>query len=309
MKLLAAIALLACLACAAPSLAAPKQHLDSQHFRFYYDPEHLMAVETVRLSAESAYRHISGLLEFDPARRIPVMLYSDRKEFQRDTGIKRSELVLGVATSADQAIRLDASEIFEAPDRVIGHEVAHIFLNYLLGPYVGDLPLWMNEGLAQVMGGANADVSEARVTDAVVNSRLIPLRELTIRFPEGEAGGLAYAEAHSAVEALLVEGGWAKMRALMAQLKAAKTFDAAMHDVYGMSASDWEGRWRRQALFNARFATWARIAEWVVPFAMFAALTWGIITVRRHKIKQIIEEEPLVEITPPSWWKEDEFRR
>lgn len=309
MKLPAAIAVLACLACADPLCAAPRHSLDSQHFRFYYDTEHLMAVETVRLSAESSYRRISDLLGFDPAKRIPVLLYSDRKEFQRDTGIKRSELVLGVATSADQAIRLDASEIFEAPDRVIGHEVSHIFLNYLLGPYVGDLPLWMNEGLAQVMGGAYPDAAEARVTDAVVSSRLIPLRDLTIGFPEGEAGGLAYAEAQSAAAALLEEGGWAKMRALMDQLKAAKTFDAAMREVYGMSLSDWEGRWRRQALFNARFATWAQIAEWVVPFLMFVALVWGIVTVRRHKIRQIIDEEPPVEITPPSWWKEDEFRR
>ena len=54
MRLPAAIALLACLSCAVPSFAAPKHSLDSEHYRFFYDPDHLMGVDTVRKSAERA---------------------------------------------------------------------------------------------------------------------------------------------------------------------------------------------------------------------------------------------------------------
>jgi hypothetical protein len=291
------------------AFASPKRVTDSPHFRFYYDKSRTVEVDSVQRSAEAAFDRISQLLSFTPTQRIPVYLYSDRKEFIRDTGINRSELVLGVATSADEAVRLDASKIFEAPDRVVGHEIAHIFLYYDLGPSIGLLPLWMNEGIAQVAGGADGDAARARVSDAYVNGRLIPLGDLKSRFPVGDSAGLAYDESQDAVMALLDYGnGWPRVRSLLSELKTAASFDAAMRSAYGMSATDWESQWRHTAWFNARFAFWVTVAEWIVPFMMFGALVWGILTVRRHRKKQIKDEEPLVEIAPPSWWKEDQWR-
>ena len=295
--------------CVSPAFALPKRITDSPHFRFYYDKSRTVEVDAVQRSAEAAFDRITQMLNFAPTQRIPVYLYSDRAEFVRETGINRSELVLGVATSSDEAIRLDASKIFEAPDRVVGHEVAHIFLYFDLGPSAGLLPLWMNEGIAQVAGGADGDAARERVSQALVDGRLMPLGALNSRFPSGEGAGLAYDEGQDAVMSLLEYGnGWPRMRSLISELKTAKSFDLAMQSAYGMSATDWEARWRRDARFNARFQFWATVAEWIIPFLMFGALIWAIYTVRRHRKKQIKDEEPLVEIAPPSWWKEDQWR-
>lgn len=308
MRLRALIALAVCAAGATFAHASPKDHLDYPPFRFYFDHGHAADIESVKLSAIEAYSRLRANLDFAPQEPIPIILYSDGAEFRREVGAKPSELVLGVASSWDEAIRLDASKVYEAPDRTVGHEIAHIFLFRYLGNRIGSLPLWMNEGIAQVSGGASADAARAHVTDALLNARLIPLSGLALQFPKGENGGLAYDEGQAAVVAMLDDGGWPRMRALLGQLKAGKSFDSSMRDAYGESAADWESHWQHGMRFQARFALWARVAEWVVPFMMFGALFWGISTVRRHRRKQVLDEEPILELEPPSWWKEDQWR-
>jgi hypothetical protein len=308
MRLREFIALAVCAACAASSHAFPKEHLDFPPFRFYFDTGHSKDIQPVLRSATAAYGRLKMNLDFAPQETIPVVLYSDGAEFRRDVGVNRSELVLGVATNTDETIRLDASKVFDSPDRVVGHEITHIFLFRYLGERITSLPLWMNEGMAQVAGGASPEAAKSQVTNALLNGRMTPLGGLTSQFPSGENAGLAYDEGQAAVVALLDDGGWPRLRALLGQMKAGKSFSASMRDVYGQSPEDWESRWRRSMRFQARFAIWAQIAEWVVPFMMFAALVWGISTVRRHRKKQIVDEEPVVELEPPSWWREDQWR-
>lgn len=302
------IALAICAACATYSHAAPTDHLDYPPFRFYYDHGKAKEIEPVLRSATAAYGRLKVNLDFAPQETIPVIMYSDGAEFRRQVGAKPTELVLGVASSSDEAIRLDASKVFDSPDRTVGHEIAHIFLFRYLGTRITNLPLWMNEGIAQVAGGANADVARAHVNTALVENRLIPLNSITSQFPKGDGAGLAYDEGQAAVVAMLEDGGWPRLRSLLGQLKAGKSFDASMRDVYGESTEDWEAHWLRDTRFQARFAVWAQVAEWVVPFMMFGALVWGISTVRRHRKKQVLDEEPIVELEPPSWWKEDQWR-
>jgi hypothetical protein len=305
---LAIICLFASPAFAGPGL--PGMHeKDGPHFRYYYDAAAVLDVERIQQSAEEAYGRLTGLLGFAPTNRIPVVLYANRDAFRAASNIKRRELVVGTAGSADDVIRLDASKTLESPSRVIGHEVTHVFLFEMLGTHVDALPLWMHEGLAQEGGGANALAARNNVVDAMLTGRLLALNDLTAKFPEGDDGGLAYDEGQVAVGALLDRGGWPRMRTLLIRMKNGASFDAAMQAVYGMSATEWETAWVRSLRSGARAEYWMQVATWVIPGLMFIALAWGAASVRRRRRRQIREEEPIPELEPPAWWREDEFRK
>ncbi len=279
----------------------------SPHFVFYHAPDKTGDVEAVQLAAEEAYQTISDRLLFRPAERIPVIIYSRRSEFVENAKAGRTEFVVGTASSADHAIRLDGSDLLERPARVVPHEVAHIFLFRLLGDAVDELPLWMNEGLAQELGGADPRRAHFSVEAALNAGNLPSLQSLAKEFPQ--EAGIAYDQAQDAVNGLLEIGDWESMRSLLDALKEGKGFDAAMEDVYGFTAAEWDRRWLQSVRAEARKHAWVQIASWVVPLMMFIALGWGTLTVRRRRQKQIEEEaEPEPELEPPTWWREDEFR-
>jgi hypothetical protein len=298
----------ACLLLAGSAVAAPKHTRDTPHFHFIYDADKVIDVETMQQSAEAAYGHISGLLSYSPSERIPVILYADRREFLKEAHQDRRELVVGTATNED-TIRLDASRIFDAPDRVIGHEIVHVFLFRMLGPRVEAMPLWMNEGLAQEAGGADPAIAHARVVGALLENRLLPLSDLRSSFPTGDNAGLAYDQGQDAVDALLDRGGWPAMRDLVGRLARGASYDAAMRTVYGYGADDWAAKWRRDLQLGSRSRVFIEWAEWIVPGMFFIALIWGFFTVRNRRRRQVQAEEPVSDLAPPSWWREDEFRR
>lgn len=281
----------------------------SPHFVFYHGPDKVGEVEAVVIAAEDAYRNIADRLLFRPIERIPVIIYSRRADFRKATEVGGMEFVVGTASSGDHTIRLDGSDLLDRPARVVGHEVAHIFLFRLLGDRIGSLPLWVNEGLAQQLGGADPRRARNVVEDALTSGGLPPLPSLASEFPRDEEAGIAYSQAQYAVGALLERGGWEAMRTLLESLRQGQGFDEAMRAAYHMTPEQWERDWLGHVRTEARRHAWMQIASWVVPALMFIALGWGTLTVRRHRQRQIEDEmEPEPELEPPSWWREDEFR-
>lgn len=306
--LLSLTCLFASAAVAGPGL--PGMHeMESPHFHFFYDGSNLMDMERLQQTAEEDYGRLTGLFGFAPTERIPVVLYSNRADFRKASHFKRTELVVGTAGTADDVIRLDASKILESPARVIGHELAHVFVFKLLGSHVNALPLWMHEGLAQEAGGSSFQQAETDTVNALLAGAMLPLSSLVTKFPEGEQNGLAYDEAQAAVHGLLERGGWPRLRTLLERMRDGAAFDHAMQVVYGMDAAEWESAWVRSLQSGARVQYWIQVATWLVPVLMFVALTWGVIAVQRRRRRQIRDEEPVSEIEPPTWWREDEFRK
>ena len=296
---------------AATAAASPRRTLDSQHFMLYYDEGQLYQAEAVRQSAEAAFLRIQGLLGWSPTDHIPIYLYSDRGEFRRDAGIKRQELVVGVATSADSAIRIDASEIFASVDSIIGHELTHIFLFRYLGSAVQSLPLWMNEGLAQEAGGSPRSAAGGAVVTAYKEQRLYRLEDLRDRFPRDDTGHVAYDEAQDVVGYLLDRGGWPRIRAVLNQLKQGLSFEVALHQGYGIDVRELDGAWRADVKSRARPRVWGDIGSGLIVGAMLIALSWGYVTVQRKRKLQALAEAPPVEdeySAPPVWWPEDQFK-
>ncbi len=307
------VLVLALLLAAAPLRAAPDRTLDSLHFTVYYEGDRLFQAETVRLSAETSYAKLRDLLGWAPPGKIPIFLYTDREAFRQSTGVKRKELVVGVATSADDAIRIDAASLFDSPDNIVGHELVHIFLFRFLGSNINELPLYIHEGLAQEAGNAPKAAALTAVIGAWKDRGLIPLSDIRRDFPRDDTGHLAYDQGQTVVQFLLERGGWPRIRALLNLLRTGVSFDTALRQTYSFDSKELETAWRATIRQRAQPSLWNDAATGAVVGVMVLALGLGYLGKRkkrqrlaRQEAEEAVEE---MEVTaPPSWWKEDEWK-
>jgi len=129
--------------------------------------------------------------------------------------------------------------------RAIAHELAHLVIHQVtLNPY-GDLPTWLDEGLAMYAEGELSPEYDAYLRRAVVEERLISVRSLSSPFSAyAEEAVLAYAQSYSLVEFLIASYGQEKMLELLNTFREGSTYDGALKEVYGFDMDGLDVRWR-----------------------------------------------------------------
>lgn len=296
---------------AAPACGAPMAHtLESTHFVFRYGADtEAWRVNDLRSSAEKSWIELRDRFGgwTPPGPRIPVYVYANRAEFNKATGAKGAEMVLGTASSGDRSIHIDVSETLQKPEGVMTHELLHVFVFGYMGNRVQTLPLWLHEGLASVAGGVPAIKAQTAVAEAETEGKLFALKDIAVEFPKGnERSSLAYLQGQDAANWLLDRGGWTEMRALLTRMRDGETFAEAMKAVYGMTPEAMEAGWRSSVRRHSRPFAWNNVFGLFFVGLMIGALAWGWSTVRRKWLRQIAEEEEVVVTPPPSWWPSDE---
>ena len=138
-----------------------------------------------------------------------------------------------------------------APDKLdwgksaIAHELTHLVIHQMtLNPY-GELPTWLDEGLAMHTEGALAPQFIAYLSKAVAENSLISVRSLSSPFSAyaGEAT-LAYAQSYSVVEFLITNYGQSKMLELLNTFRQGSGYDTALQKVYGFDMDGLDTLWR-----------------------------------------------------------------
>jgi len=129
--------------------------------------------------------------------------------------------------------------------RTLAHEITHLFVREAtFGPF-GDIPTWLNEGLAQYAEGEMEKYHREALDDAIKEDKLISVKSLGSSFPaDPDKASLAYAQSDSLVSYLVDTYGWAKMRELLATFKEGSTYDKALQEVYGFDTNGLEELWR-----------------------------------------------------------------
>ena len=149
--------------------------------------------------------------------------------------------------------------------RVLRHELAHLALHRATN---GRSPRWLNEGYAQLASGEWGWEEGWAVRLAFLRGHT-SLSDLSLRFPGHRDGAAAaYLLSYTAVEQLLESGGEAGLRALFDGLAAGSSFDETLRTVYGMTADQFETRWKRTV--SSRYGTLYVLSR--------AALFWIAIT-------------------------------
>lgn len=126
--------------------------------------------------------------------------------------------------------------------RTFRHELAHLALARATG---GRAPRWLHEGYAQLVSGS-WDAGQAwKLRWTLFRSDGSLLERMSLRFPEDEQGArIAYMLSYTAVNELTRRGGARALGTFFERLREGATLDAAMRDVYGMTAGQFEERWR-----------------------------------------------------------------
>ena len=220
-------------------------------------------------------------VEYYPARRQPdlsVIL----PEWGGGGAIGRNRIVIPIDRSALPAMDLP---------RITRHELTHIVLERAYGPC--RLPRWFHEGLAMTLSGELSFEEQVSLSRAIFFRRLFPLDSID-RVNRFSADGavLAYSESHLAVSFLIEKYGADGIAEMLAAIRPAGGFDAALYMVFGLSRPEFErlfeaylaDRFRFLFFFSDTYLFWGMGALLVV-------VAFFVIRRRNAKREQRMEEE------------------
>lgn len=175
---------------------------------------------------------------------VQMYIYADSADLQ-GAMIFPQEWTGGVAYS-----RYGKLAIGIAPDdldwgtRTIAHELTHLVVHQVtLNPY-GDIPTWLDEGLAMHNEGEPEAAFVSILERAVEDGGLISVRSLASPFSaETRQSLLSYAQSDSIVGYLIEEHGQDAMLELLNIFGEGSGYDDALKRVYGFDTDGLNARW------------------------------------------------------------------
>ena len=124
------------------------------------------------------------------------------------------------------------------------HELAHLLVSELTFNCFGDLPTWLEEGLAMYAEGDLTDHQRISLEDAIASDDLISLRSLNSSFPTDHSGAhLSYVQSWSLVNYLITVYGWPKMQRLLDVFAEGATYEQAIKKVYRIDLDGLQAAW------------------------------------------------------------------
>jgi len=183
------------------------------------------------------------------------------------------------------AINIPPSEL-DWGKKALVHELTHLVVRQATFSPYGQLPLWLDEGLAMYNEGELDPVFRSYLEEAILEDKLISVRSLCSPFSAySEKASLSYAESYSLVEYLLDNYGQDKMLNLLAVLKQGSTYDEALTAVYGFDMDGLDARWRAMLTIPVVPAPRAGLPPAVI--AALAALAtalilWGALALKKR---------------------------
>jgi hypothetical protein len=206
----------------------------SPHFEIYYYPEFEQHLARVASYAESAYQKVSSDLKHEINFPIPIILYKTHSEFEQ-TNLFGGFVPEGVAAFTEPSRDRMVVPIDEPPDRLQGlitHELTHVFeFDLIPRNFVHrQVPLWVDEGLADYERGLWDPLDLMSVRDAAVTDQIPKLS----RFEE--YGGspnprLVYNLGHAAFEYIAARYGKEGIRQFLYTFRK-NIVGGGMEDIY-----------------------------------------------------------------------------
>src|SRR5215211_6660642 len=125
------------------------------------------------------------------------------------------------------------------------HELTHVLVGHLTFSCLGDVPTWLNEGLAVYSEGELDRNSQQQLEDAIRDDTLLTVRSLSSGFSEvADKAYLSYSQSYSVTKLLVEIYGQQKMTDLLIGLKDGLTIDEALMRTYGFNIDGLEQAWR-----------------------------------------------------------------
>lgn len=194
---------------------------------------------------EEAYAELGSDLAYYPDIRIPVLLYS-REDFSAVT--RSPDWAGGVY---DGKIRLPVGGMRQMTEPLAGvlyHEYTHVLVHFMAE---GQAPVWLNEGLAELIGRRISPALTPLFSDAVASAPPLSWETLTKPFSALDAKLVpqAYQQSYSLVHFMVDRFGWHKLSELLHRLGERHSWPEAVAETYAEFGLDWPGlvaEWQRE---------------------------------------------------------------
>lgn len=252
------------------------QKLKSDHFVVHFTSDEKFAKEILN-KAEKYYRRIAlelGYPRYEKfwtwENRVNIYVYPDHQSFLKATN--QPSWSYGMADYTNkQIVGFQGSEKFV--DSILPHEMAHLIFRDFVG-FKGEIPLWLDEGVAQWAEGKNRELMKAKAKELYNKDSLLPLKYMMRvdirRLPRkkkvymistttktGEKGvlflslenliSIYYLQSFSLVGYLIEKYGPNRFTQFCRELRDGKTVEEALRAVYFeyiKSINDLEEKWR-----------------------------------------------------------------
>jgi len=245
---------------------------------FWYEGGDSFARELMDTCKEGLARLTQDIGTY-PERPIKIYIYASANDLQ-GAMIFPQEWTGGVAFTGFSTIAIGISPAqLDWGKRALVHELTHLVVHQATFSPYGQLPLWLDEGLAMYNEGELEPVFRSSLEEAILEDELISVRSLCSPFSaETEKALLSYAQSYSLVEYLLDNYGQDSMLDLLTILKQGSTYDEALIEVYDFDIDGLDARWRGTLASHTAISV-SRIPEqsggtaWQSHPALIAVLT------------------------------------
>lgn len=226
------------------------RYLQSEHFDvYYYEGGYPLANYTAK-AAEAAYTQISKLLSYAITDRIPLIVYQSHNDFSVTNAVNlpmNAEGIGGVTELFKNRIAVPFTGDYREYRRVLHHELVHAVLNDMF--YGGSIqsiiqnnirlqiPLWLNEGLAEYAALGWDTQSDMYVREAILEDRLAPIPYLD--------GYFAYRGGQSVWDYIVEQYGQEKISEILQRIRLTRNVESSFQRATGLSLDQLSERWHK----------------------------------------------------------------
>ena len=185
----------------------------------------------------------SGLKAESP---IDIYIYADTNDL-KDAILYEPSWTGGQAFPNQDIVILgiSQSDLDWGRDAIV-HELTHVLVGHLTFSCLGDVPTWLNEGLAVYSEGELEGSSERQLENAIRDDTLLTVRSLSSGFSEvSDKAYLSYSQSYSLTKFLIETYGQEKMTLLLVSLRDGLAIDEALTQTYGFNIDGLEAAWRQ----------------------------------------------------------------
>ena len=207
----------------------------------YYDSESVAAA--LADEGVDAVEEMAALLGIEVDFPLKVYVWRSEEDAQgvqrvRSEGFDEQVITGGVRVLADLV------HIYEPDAWVIRHELTHVLTKIAGESAFGDLPSWLDEGVATISEGDWLRRRGGALQRAIDNDTVLPVRGMVSNSNIPGQVDIFYGQSAAIVTFLIDSYGADQFAALFAEMKSGSTIESALQRVYGFGRDGLDDAWR-----------------------------------------------------------------
>jgi Tol biopolymer transport system component len=226
------------------------KYIQTIHFDIYFYDNATQLANLCAIQAEKSLASIENLLNYKMEKRVPIIIYNSKNEFQQTNliGQYMPEGIGGVTELYKNRVVIPYLGDLKQFEHVIHHELVHAVLNnmFMGGTFqtavstnsVREIPIWMNEGLAEFesIGGLDTP-TDMFMRDLTISEKLMDLDKIS--------GYFAYRAGQAFYWYIAKKYGKKRVGELVNKFKIIPRLDQAFKSTFNKDLESFSEEWKK----------------------------------------------------------------